>query len=171
MNDKTRAQIEAMKKQTIGVEIEMNNITREKAARKVAEYFGTRAWNAASEYGYYSWACKDQQGKLEIPAGCEYQQIRMQKNANWSPQSSPTRTSKPCRTSSDCSARQEQRAAQAADAEYIFTSARATTPQRPCGIWSTSWQRMSGRLAEPSASMQDALDTTARWSTTASWNG
>ena len=55
MNDKTREQIEAMKNQTIGVEIEMNNITREKAARKVAEYFGTRAWNAASEYGYYSW--------------------------------------------------------------------------------------------------------------------
>mgnify|MGYP000809982797 CR=1 FL=1 len=37
MNDKTREQIEAMKNQTIGVEIEMNNITREKAARKVAE--------------------------------------------------------------------------------------------------------------------------------------
>ena len=36
MNDKTREQIEAMKNQTIGVEIEMNNITREKAARKVA---------------------------------------------------------------------------------------------------------------------------------------
>lgn len=51
MNDKTREQIEAMKNQTIGVEIEMNNITREKAARKVAEYFGTRAWNAAGEYG------------------------------------------------------------------------------------------------------------------------
>ena len=64
MNDKTREQIEAMKKQTIGVEIEMNNITREKAARKVAEYFGTRAWNAASEYGYSSWACKDQQGRV-----------------------------------------------------------------------------------------------------------
>ena len=30
MNDKTREQIEAMKNQTIGVEIEMNNITREK---------------------------------------------------------------------------------------------------------------------------------------------
>ena len=64
MNDKTREQIEAMKNQTIGVEIEMNNITREKAARKVAEYFGTRAWNAACEYGYSSWACKDQQGRV-----------------------------------------------------------------------------------------------------------
>ena len=64
MNDKTRAQIEAMKNQTIGVEVEMNNITREKAARKVAEFFGTTAWNAASQYGYMSWACKDQQGRV-----------------------------------------------------------------------------------------------------------
>ena len=64
MNDKTRAQIEAMKKQTIGVEIEMNNITREKAARKVADYFGTTAWYAAAQYGYMSWACKDQQGRV-----------------------------------------------------------------------------------------------------------
>ena len=64
MNDKTREQIEAMKNQTIGVEVEMNNITREKAARKVAEFFGTTAWYAASEYGYFSWACKDQQGRV-----------------------------------------------------------------------------------------------------------
>ena len=64
MNDKTREQIEAMKNQTIGVEVEMNNITREKAARKVAEFFGTTAWNAASQYGYMSWACKDQQGRV-----------------------------------------------------------------------------------------------------------
>ena len=41
MTDKTMNQIEEMKKQTIGVEIEMNNITREKAARLAAEYFGT----------------------------------------------------------------------------------------------------------------------------------
>ena len=64
MNDKTREQIEAMKNQTIGVEVEMNNITREKAARKVAEFFGTTAGYAASEYGYFSWACKDQQGRV-----------------------------------------------------------------------------------------------------------
>jgi hypothetical protein len=55
---------ENAKTQTIGVEVEMNNITREKAASKVAEYFGTRAWNAASEYGYFSWACKDNQGRI-----------------------------------------------------------------------------------------------------------
>ena len=64
MNDKTREQIEAMKMQTIGVEVEMNNITREKAARKVAEFFRTTAWYAAGEYGYMSWACKDQQGRV-----------------------------------------------------------------------------------------------------------
>ena len=34
MNEKTRIQIEEMKRQTIGVEVEMNNITRENAARK-----------------------------------------------------------------------------------------------------------------------------------------
>jgi hypothetical protein len=60
----TERQIENMKNQTIGVEIEMNNITRAKAAGLVAEYFGTRAWNSASEYGYYSWACKDTQGRV-----------------------------------------------------------------------------------------------------------
>lgn len=64
MNDKTREQIEAMKNQTIGVEIEMYNITREKAAKKVAEFFGTTAWYAANQYGYFSWACKDQQGRV-----------------------------------------------------------------------------------------------------------
>ena len=48
-----------MKEQTIGVEIEMNSITRQRAAKAVAEFFGTRAWDAAGEYGYSSWACKD----------------------------------------------------------------------------------------------------------------
>lgn len=33
MNTKTLRQIEEMKKQTIGVEVEMNNITRNKAAK------------------------------------------------------------------------------------------------------------------------------------------
>ena len=51
MNDKTREQIEAMKMQTIGVEVEMNNITREKAARKVAEFFGTTARTSRAGFG------------------------------------------------------------------------------------------------------------------------
>lgn len=64
MNEKTRAQIEEMKKQTIGVEVEMNNISREKAAKKIAEFFGTTAYYANREYGYMTWACKDQQGRV-----------------------------------------------------------------------------------------------------------
>lgn len=46
-------QIEEMKKQTIGVEIEMNNITREKAALLAAEYFGTGRYEyTAHRNGY-----------------------------------------------------------------------------------------------------------------------
>ena len=53
MKEKNEKQIEEMKRQTIGVEIEMNNITRKKAAILVGEYFGTRAYDAAREYGYF----------------------------------------------------------------------------------------------------------------------
>jgi len=63
MNERTKNQIENMKNQTIGVEIEMNNITRKKAAELVAAYFGTIARDAAVEYGYYSWACRDTKGR------------------------------------------------------------------------------------------------------------
>lgn len=64
MKEKTARQIEEMKKQTIGVEVEMNSITRRKAAKLIAKYFGTEAWDAAFEYGYSTWACKDQQGRV-----------------------------------------------------------------------------------------------------------
>ncbi len=64
MNEKTRAQIEAMKNQTVGVEVEMNNITREKAAKKAAEFFGTgRYENTAGRNGYYTWSAWDAQGR------------------------------------------------------------------------------------------------------------
>ena len=56
-------QITNMKMQTIGVEVEMNSITRKKAAALVGEYFGTRAFDAAREYGYCSWACRDRKGR------------------------------------------------------------------------------------------------------------
>mgnify|MGYP000787356556 CR=1 FL=1 len=49
MNEKIAHQIEKMKKQTIGVEVEMNNIKRDKAARLAADFFGTgRYENTAS---------------------------------------------------------------------------------------------------------------------------
>ena len=64
MTDKTRTQIENMKKQTIGVEVEMNNITREKAASLAATYFGTdRYENTASRNGYFTWSAWDAQGR------------------------------------------------------------------------------------------------------------
>ena len=43
MNAKTERQIENLKKQTIGVEIEMNHITREQAARLAADHFGRQS--------------------------------------------------------------------------------------------------------------------------------
>ena len=41
MNAKTEKQIENLKNQTIGVEIEMNHITRERAAKLAADFFET----------------------------------------------------------------------------------------------------------------------------------
>ena len=64
MTDKTMNQIEEMKKQTIGVEIEMNNITRERAARLAAEYFGTGRYEyTARRNGYETWSAWDAQGR------------------------------------------------------------------------------------------------------------
>lgn len=60
----TANQIENMMKQTIGVEVEMNNITRREAARLAANYFGTgRFEDTASRNGYYSWSAWDAQGR------------------------------------------------------------------------------------------------------------
>ena len=44
MNEKTIRKIEAIKQGTIGVEIEMNNISRKEAAKIAAEHFGTGRW-------------------------------------------------------------------------------------------------------------------------------
>lgn len=64
MNEKTVQQIARMKEQTIGVEVEMNSITREKAARIAADFFGTyRYENTAGRNGYYTWSAWDSQGR------------------------------------------------------------------------------------------------------------
>lgn len=63
MNEKTRIQIEEMKKQTIGVEVEMYNITREKAARTIAGYFGTQDTVRHNGGGYDAWSCRDGRGR------------------------------------------------------------------------------------------------------------
>ena len=64
MNEKTVQQIARMKEQTIGVEVEMNYITREKAARIAADFFGTHRYeNTAGRNGYYTWSAWDSQGR------------------------------------------------------------------------------------------------------------
>ena len=64
MNKRTERQIGEMKKQTIGVEVEMNNITRQNAAKVAAEYFGTgRSEDTAYRNGYRTWSAWDAQGR------------------------------------------------------------------------------------------------------------
>ena len=64
MNEKTARQIAEMKNQTIGVEVEMNSITRQKAAKVAATYFGTgRYENTAGRNGYSTWSAWDGQGR------------------------------------------------------------------------------------------------------------
>ena len=64
MNEKTARQIAEMKNQTIGVEVEMNSITRQKAAKVAAAYFGTgRYENTAGRNGYSTWSAWDTQGR------------------------------------------------------------------------------------------------------------
>lgn len=56
--------MEKMKEQTIGVEVEMNHITREKAAEVAAKFFGTgRYENTAYRNGYYTWSAYDESGR------------------------------------------------------------------------------------------------------------
>ena len=54
----------AMKAQTIGVEIEMNNIKRSDAAKLAADYFGTRRYEDTNyRHGYRAWSAWDAQGR------------------------------------------------------------------------------------------------------------
>lgn len=64
MTEKTKSQIEAMKTQTFGVEVEMNNITRANAAKTAAAFFGTGRWeDTAYKNGYYTYSAWDAQGR------------------------------------------------------------------------------------------------------------
>lgn len=64
MNAKVEQQVAEMKKQTIGVEVEMNNITRQEAAKTAATFFGTgRYENTARRNGYHTWSAWDSQGR------------------------------------------------------------------------------------------------------------
>ena len=64
MNEKMQNQVAEMKKQTIGVEVEMNSITRRRAAQVAAEFFGTgRYEDTAYRNGYRTWSTWDAQGR------------------------------------------------------------------------------------------------------------
>ena len=64
MNAKVERQIAEMKKQSIGVEVEMNSISRDKAARIASELFGTNRYsNTAARNGYQTWSAWDAQGR------------------------------------------------------------------------------------------------------------
>lgn len=64
MTDKTMNQNNEMKKQTIGVEVEMNHITRSGAAKIAADYFGTgRCEDTARRNGYSTWSAWDASGR------------------------------------------------------------------------------------------------------------
>ena len=64
MNEKLMNQVAEMKKQTIGVEVEMNSIERSKAAKLAAEFFGTgRCQDTACRNGYSTWSAWDAQGR------------------------------------------------------------------------------------------------------------
>ena len=64
MNEKTIRKIEAIKQGTIGVEIEMNNISRKDAAKIAAEHFGTGRWEDTDyRNGYRTFSAWDQQDR------------------------------------------------------------------------------------------------------------
>ena len=64
MSEKAIRQSERMKEQTIGVEVEMNNITREKAAKIAAELFGTGGYEYTdNRNGYLTWSAWSNDGR------------------------------------------------------------------------------------------------------------
>lgn len=84
MSERTQNQVNEMKKQTIGVEVEMNRITREKAAKLAADFFGTGRYEyTARRNGYETWSAWDARGRewkfqkdVSI-AGCDSEKCEM----------------------------------------------------------------------------------------------
>ena len=61
MKQNIEKQIEEMKKQTIGVEIEFTGMTRQRAAKIVGEYFGTNPYHVGGTYD--AWEIRDTQNR------------------------------------------------------------------------------------------------------------
>lgn len=84
MNDKVLRQVEEMKKQTIGVEVEMNNIARDKASKVAAKFFGTgRYENTAGRNGYSTWSAWERTAGSGNSKKMSALRDRTAKNANW----------------------------------------------------------------------------------------
>ena len=141
MNEKTRVQIEEMKKQTIGVEVEMNNIERSRAAKVAAEFFGTgRFEDTARRNGYCTWSAWDAQGR----------EWKFQRDVSIDgPDSQKCELVTPILTYADMETLQElirrlRRAGAKSDSTrgcgvHIHIGAKGHTPQT-CATWPTSWQ-------------------------------
>ena len=93
MNERITKQIEEMKKQTIGVEVEMNNIRRDKAAELAAAFFGTDLKTRLPEtdiiHGPHGMQAEGNGNSRKTSALRD----RMIKNASWSLRSFTTKTS------------------------------------------------------------------------------
>ena len=85
MKAATARQIENMKKQTIGVEVEMYGISRRDAAGIAADFFGTGDFkDTARRNGYCTWSAWDDQGRewkfqrdVSIEAGSSAEQTEL----------------------------------------------------------------------------------------------
>ena len=131
MNEKMTNQIAEMKKQTIGVEVEMNSIKREKAAKIAAEYFGTGRYEyTAGRNGYETWSAWDGEGR----------EWKFQKDVSIAGPDSEKW--KPCRNLSASSDTQAQRAMPQGDAGYTSISEQTATHHRRSATLPTSWQAM-----------------------------
>ena len=153
MNEKTARQIAEIKNQTIGVEVEMNSITRRDAAKLAAEFFGTgRYQDTARRNGYYTWSAWDAQGR----------EWKFQRDVSIAgPDGEKCEMVTPILTYADMDTlqelvrrlrRPEPRATPPGAAESTSTSEpRATTPE-PFGTWPTSWPATKASWQTPSTS-------------------
>ena len=143
MNEKTAKQIENLKKQTIGVEIEMNHITRERAAKLAADHFGTGRY----EYTAETATALGRHGMHRAENGNSRKtsalQDAMPKSANWSHRFFTTATLRPCKNWSENFAKPEQSAMQASEPEYTFTLEQTDTHRKLCETSPTLWRAMN----------------------------
>ena len=144
MTERTANQIKAMKQQTIGVEVEMNSITRQKAAKVAAEFLRNRQIREHRRpQRLQHLECLGRTGeRMEIPEGRFHRRAGRAEMRTGHPDPEPTGTSKPCRSFADSSDMQAQRATPPEDAESTSTSEPRATHLRAFATSPTSWPAM-----------------------------